>query len=246
MEPKCNYCDFFGEKYHCGNCKIFKGEKKSTPREITCSLEEFVESVEKTDNLEDLEEMFGIGDYIYLDTYTGERLKAIVLDYGKDVVADSNGAKAKMTLGVMDVDGAFSMNSKEPWAGGYRASLGRSRMDRFYRILPKALREHIQPVEKQSTIDKFGKEICTTKDKLWMFSSTEIFGSISQRVGEGEQYEYFQKPANRRLSKMFFLRTSSCDGTDRFCATFSRGILNFSSSSTLGIAFGFCLGKQAK
>lgn len=244
MEPKCNYCDFFGEKYHCNNCKIFNGARNRTPQEITCSLTEFVEYIEKTNNIEDIEEKFGIGDYIYIEAYTGEKFKVIILDYGKDRIAGANGITAKVTLGIMDVDGYFQMNLENTNAGGYAASLGRARMDRFYRILPKELREHIQTVEKKSSAGSRSTEILSTEDKVWMFSEIEILGTNSYSVrGEGEQYEYFKKQENRYFNKYIWLRSPNYSYGSSFVFVSSNGGWNdYNASNSYGVAFGFCLG----
>lgn len=244
MEAKCNYCDFFGEKYHCNNCKIFNGARNRTPQEITCSLTEFVEYIEKTNNIEDIEEKFGIGDYIYIEAYTGEKFKVVILDYGKDRIAGANGITAKVTLGIMDVDGYFQMNLENTNAGGYAASLGRARMDRFYRILPKKLREHIQTVEKKSSAGSRSMEILSTEDKVWMFSEVEILGTNSYSVrGEGEQYEYFKRQENRCFNKYFWLRSPSYNSSNYFIIVNSDGDwYNDNASFSRGVAFGFCLG----
>lgn len=246
MEPKCNYCDFFGEKYHCNNCKIFNGARSHAPQEITCSLAEFVEYIETTDNVNDIEEKFGIGDYIYVEAYTGEIFKVVVLDYGKDIIARTNGVTAKVTLGVMNVDGCFQMNLENTNAGGYAASLGRARMDRFYRILPEELREHIQTVDKKSSAGSRSTEILSTEDKVWMFSEVEILGTNSYSVrGEGEQYEYFKKPENRYFNRYTWLRSPYYNNGTGFCYVVYDGYAssNYASSSN-GVAFGFCLGSN--
>lgn len=244
MEAKCNYCDFFGEKYHCNNCKIFNGARNRTPQEITCSLMEFVEYIEKTNNIEDIEEKFGIGDYIYIKAYTGEKFKVIILDYGKDRIAGANGITAKVTLGIMDVDGYFQMNLENTNAGGYATSLGRARMDRFYRILPKELREHIQTVEKKSSAGSRSTEILSTEDKVWMFSEIEILGTNSYSVrGEGEQYEYFKKQENRYFNKYIWLRSPYFNGSSSFIFVGSSGAWGYGGAdASRGVAFGFCLG----
>lgn len=174
MKPKCNYCDFFGEKYHCHNCKVFNGSREHVPQEITCSLEEFVQTIENEDNLD---EIYEVGDYIYVETYTGERLKIVVLDHNKDVVSNASGKTAKISLGVLDNDGCFTMNSESTNTGGWSESLMRRRMERFFRVMPEPLKSRIVPVVKKTSAGSRRDEIVCTDDKLFLFSEVEIFGS---------------------------------------------------------------------
>lgn len=146
MEPKCNYCDFFGEKYHCHNCRIFNGAREHVPQEIACSIEEFIQTIE---NEEHLDEVYEVGDYIYVEAYTGEKLKVVVLDHNKDIIANANGKTAKISLGILDVDGYFQMNPESTNEGGWTASQMRRRMEKFFRILPEPLKSHIIPVVKK-------------------------------------------------------------------------------------------------
>ena len=88
MEPKCNYCSFFGDKPHCHNCKIINKSRAHTPQEIDCSLEELVEYINQN---ADISERFGVGDYKTIELYTGEKVKLIILDTDKDTLAEGNG-----------------------------------------------------------------------------------------------------------------------------------------------------------
>lgn len=146
----------------------------------------------------------------------------------------------------MDVDGCFQMNLENTNAGGYAASLGRNRMDRFYRILPKELREHIQTVEKKSSAGSRSMEILSTEDKVWMFSEIEILGTNSYSVrGEGEQYEYFKKQENRYFNKYIWLRSPYYNSSDYFCYVgYSGSVDYYYANYCYGVAFGFCLGSN--
>lgn len=243
MEPKCNYCDFFGEKYHCHNCKVFNGAREHVPQEITCSLEKFVQMIENEDNLD---EIYEVGDYINIETYTGERLKIVVLDHNKDVISNTNGKTAKISLGVLDSDGYFTMNSEITNAGGWSESLMRRRMERFFRIMPEPLKSHIVPVVKKTSVGSRRDEIVCTDDKLFLFSEVEIFGSNTYSfAGEGEQYEYFKSEDNRRFKRYTWLRSPFCNSSNYFCYVSNFGYCNSNGAViAYGVAFGFCLGSN--
>lgn len=243
MEPKCNYCDFFGEKYHCHNCKVFNGAREHVPQEITCSLEEFVQTIENEDNLD---EIYEVGDYINIETYTGERLKIVVLDHNKDVISNTNGKTAKISLGVLDSDGYFTMNSENTNSGGWSESLMRRRMERFFRIMPEPLKSHIVPVVKKTSAGSRRDEIVCTDDKLFLFSEVEILGSNTYSfAGEGEQYEYFKAEDNRRFKRCTWLRSPYYNGSYYFCYVGNFGYsFYYFANITSGVAFGFCLGSN--
>lgn len=243
MEPKCNYCDFFGEKYHCHNCRIFNGAREHVPQEITCSIEEFVQTIE---NEEHLDEIYEVGDYIYIEAYTGEKLKVVVLDHNKDIIANANGKTAKISLGILDIDGSFSMNPEGTNEGGWTESQMRRRMEKFFRILPESLKSHIVPVVKQTSVGSRSNSIDYTADKLFLFSEIEFFGTVSYSFpGEGEQYEYFKSPENRRLKRYTWRRSPYYGSSVIFCCVISNGYSDYNGANfTLGVAFGFCLGSN--
>lgn len=243
MELKCNYCDFFGEKYHCHNCRIFNGAREHVPQEITCSIEEFVQTIE---NEERLDEVYEVGDYIYIETYTGEKLKVVVLDHNKDIIANANGKTAKISLGILDVDGYFQMNPESTNEGGWTASQMRRRMEKFFRILPEPLKSHIIPVIKKTSVGSRSDSIDCTTDKLFLFSEVEFFGATSHSFsGEGEQYEYFKSAENRRLKRYTWLRSPYYGNSYTFCYVVSGGNSNYyGADDTYGVAFGFCIGSN--
>lgn len=243
MEPKCNYCDFFGEKYHCHNCRIFNGAREHVPQEIACSIEEFIQTIE---NEEHLDEVYEVGDYIYVEAYTGEKLKVVVLDHNKDIIANANGKTAKISLGILDVDGYFQMNPESTNEGGWTASQMRRRMEKFFRILPEPLKSHIIPVVKKTSVGSRSDSIDCTTDKLFLFSEVEFFGTTSYSFpGEGEQYEYFKSAENRRLKRYTWLRSPYYNYSSNFCCVYGNGNSNDSGAGyTSGVAFGFCLGSN--
>lgn len=240
MEPKCNYCDFFGEKYHCHNCKIFNKARTHTPQEIDCSLEELVEYINSN---EVIMERFGVGDYKTIELYTGEQIKIILIDIDKDTLADGSG-KARATFGVFYMDGSYEMNPTNTNEGGWCESKMRTvYMERIFKLLPKVLRDNIKPVVKKTSAGNRSSEIVCTTDKLFAFSEIELLGERNYSfAGEGELYEYFGFEQNRNFRRYLWLRSPRYSGSGNFCCVTTGGYVGyFSASSSFGVAFGFCI-----
>lgn len=239
MEAKCNLCEIFGEKIHCHNCKIFNNAREHAPQEITCSLEEFVEYIENSD---DVSERYGVGDYKTITLYTGEEVKMVILDLGRDQL--SSGGTAKVSLGILEMDGLYDMNPRETNAGGWRDSAMRQRMERIFRLLPPILQAHIKPVVKHTSAGQCDTEIVATIDKLFLFSEVEIRGKIDYSYpGEDTQYDYFKVAINRHFNHYIWLRSPNAGGTGSFVALTVGGVgIGISGvSNSYGIAFGFCI-----
>ena len=239
MEAKCSFCELFGEKPHCHNCKIFKKTKTHAPQEIDCSLEEVVEYINTHD---DVTERFGVGDYKTIELYTGETVKIILLDTDKDKLAEGEG-NAKTTFGILVCDGLFRMNKENTNRTSWKDCEMRTRMERILRLLPEVIRNNIKPVLKKTSAGGGSRDIITTTDKCFLFSEVEIRGEVQySRPGEGEQYEYFVSDEGRNFDDYKWLRSPCCINSFTFCYV---GISGFSYSSgangSFGVAFGFCI-----
>lgn len=240
MEAKCSFCEMFGEKPHCHNCKVFKKARTHVPQEIDCSLEELVEYINTHD---DVTERFGVGDYKIIELYTGEKVKIILLDTDKDKLADSEG-NAKTTFGILAYDGLFRMNKERDNTTSWKDCEMRTvRMERILRLLPEALRNNIKPVIKHTSAGGGSREIIATTDKLFLFSEVEICGEVEySRSGEDEQYEYFASDTNRVFNDYKWLRSPYYGNSSSFCCVSSSGGSNAGFANvSRGVAFGFCL-----
>ena len=240
MEPKCNYCSFFGDKPHCHNCKIINKSRAHTPQEIDCSLEELVEYINQN---ADISERFGVGDYKTIELYTGEKVKLIILDMDKDTLAEGNG-EARVTFGILKMDGSFEMNTQNTNEGGWGGSkMRKDYMDRFFRILPEVLRNNIKPVLKKTSAGYRSSEIVYSTDKVFLFSEIEVFGKTRYSYsGEGEQYEFFSFAQNISFDRYTWLRSPYCNYSSYFCYVSSSGEANCSGAGyTRGVALGFCI-----
>lgn len=239
MEAKCSFCELFGEKPHCHNCKIFKKTKTHAPQEIDCSLEEVVEYINTHD---DVTERFGVGDYKTIELYTGETVKIILLDTDKDKLAEGEG-NAKTTFGILVCDGLFRMNKENTNRTSWKDCEMRTRMERILRLLPEVIRNNIKPVLKKTSAGGGSRDIITTTDKCFLFSEVEIRGEVQySRPGEGEQYEYFVSDEGRNFDDYKWLRSPCCYDSSSFCCVSSIGSSgHYPANSSYGVAFGFCI-----
>ncbi|MGN0819877.1 MAG: DUF6273 domain-containing protein [Christensenellaceae bacterium] len=239
MEAKCSYCEFFGDKPHCHNCKIFNGSRTYVQTEIKLTLDEIIDHINNNENVE----AFNIGDYKNITLYTGETAKLIVLDFNKDTLASDGSSTAKVTFGILKNDGYFKMNEQNTNAGGWESSMMRLRMDKFYSILPPILKDNIKPVFKKTARSGTDGEIVQTVDNLFLFSEIEFYGRNKySHVGEGEQYEYFTQKDNRALENYPWLRSPCRGGTHHFCYVYGAVDSSFNlADGSCGVAFGFCI-----
>ena len=242
MESRCDYCDFFGEKRHCNNCKIAGTAREHTPQELKCSLAELISMINDNDNIEDT---LGVGDYIRIKLLSGEEVTAYILGFNHDDVWNEN-AVAKVTFGIKEHNGLYTVDAKDNSFASLRNSNAYKTVQRFINLLPKKLRDNIVPVKKY-TGDTNG-EIVESRELTFLFSEVEVVGDGAKMSwrGEGSQYEYFQDKASHMLQYNGFLR-SPCRGYS------ARGILIDTYGTTCAcsygsyfylLPFGFCIGKR--
>lgn len=240
MEAKCSFCEMFGERPHCHNCKVFKKTRVHAPQEINCSLEELVEYINSHD---DITERFGVGDYKTIELHTGEKVKMILLDTDKDKLADGEG-NAKTSFGILAYDGLYRMNKERNNTTSWKDCEMRTiRMDRMLRLLPEVLCNAIKPVVKRTSAGGNSRDIVLTTDKLFLFSEVEISGQAEySRPGEGEQYEYFALEQNRNFDDYKWLRSPYAGYSPTFCVVNNSGNFHsYTANGSIGVAFGFCI-----
>lgn len=240
METKCDFCLFFGEKAHCNNCKLFAiSQQQRLPKEINCSDEEFIEYINHPDDSNALI----TGDYKFIETNYGERLKAIILDSNRELLANVNGL-ARITLGVLKMDGAFEMNPTSTNITSWEKSKMRQvYMPRVFSSLPKIYQDNIKPVVKSTSAGNASRDIIKTVDKLFLFSESEVFGrNMYSHSGEGSQYEYFENDKVKFFDRYTWLRSPCYDYGKYFCGVDSSGSADCNyADNCCGLAFGFCL-----
>ena len=197
-------------------------------------------------------------------TYVGESHRAqtvqfAIADFGKDELSTPiNGhTMAAITLTqvncLMDATSASNsnngsndtekgyMNSSNTNVGGWTDCARRKWCNEvYYNALPSVFKSMVKEVNKKTSAGNQSSTINTTKDKAFLLSESEIYGSTTySKAGEGSQYEYYKTTANRyklpkwnsdRVSHIYWDRSPYGDGTPGFC------IVHFSSSATYGSA----------
>ena len=239
MQPKCDYCDFFGEKYHCNNCKLFNRTRTTRlPQEMDCTLEELVEYINGT---EDVTERFMVGDYKTIELYTGEEVKMILLDVEKDTLA--SGGTAKTTFGILKMDDRYRMNPTNTNRGGFASStMNTVTLERIYRLLPDILKQNIKLVNKKCSMGENNPDILTSVHQLFLFSEVEIKGEAQYSfAGEGEQYEYFANTRNLPFEDYTWLRSPYRGNSYYFCYVYGGDFYYSFASNRYAVAFGFCI-----
>ena len=164
------------------------------------------------------------------------------------------------------------MNSSETNAGGWEASQMRSYLNsEGLNLLPSDLKEKVVAVNKRTNNvgeTRSASSVTTTSDQLWLFSATELCGTISCYSGsyaacndvfnaEGSEYKLFRdmsvnpEGSNSILEKnlnsqslYWWERSPYPNYSDGFENVHSGGYLYFgyySPSSSEGVCPGFCI-----
>ena len=243
MESRCDYCDFFGEKRHCNNCKIAGTAREHTPQELKCSLAELISMINDNDNVEDI---LGVGDYIRIKLLSGEEVIAYILGFNHDEIWNEN-AIAKVTFGVKEHNGLYVLDTNDNSFASLHNSNAYKTVQRFINLMPKKLRDNIVPVKKY-TGDSNG-EIVESRELAFLFSEVEVVGSDAMKSwrGEGNQYEYFQDKASHMLQFNGLLRSPRKGYNGQVITMDTYGTTSI--STTRGsyfylLPFGFCIGKR--
>ena len=240
-QPKCSYCEIFGEKPHCHNCKINNKRIIREPQEIPFSLEELIQYINSSECI--LSEQLQIGDFKYIKLASGEELKIILIDFEKDTLPNNQG-KAKATFCAAYFGGKFELHDK--YAGVYYESKMRNvYLPRIFQILPDSLKDSIKPVLKQMPKDEGGiVKIVQEEEALWLFSVNEVLGQTSYTQGyTEEQYEGFEALA-RRYDYFAGAWTRSNKNQSHSTIYFYNDTTNLyaaSANSYYKICFGFCI-----
>ena len=207
-------------------------------------------------------------------TYVGESHRAqtvqfAIADFGKDELSTPiNGhTMAAITLTqvncLMDATSASNsnngssdtergyMNSSNTNAGGWKDCARRKWCnDVYYNALPSVFRSMVKEVNKKTSAGNQSSTINTTKDKAFLLSESEIYGSTTHsKSGEGSQYEYYKTTANRyklpkynSSSRTMIYWERSPSGSSSFCGVFNDGNTNwYDASSSFGVAPCLCI-----
>lgn len=208
-------------------------------------------------------------------TYVGESHRAqtvqfAIADFGKDELSTPiNGhTMAAITLTqvncLMDATSASNsnngssdaergyMNSSDTNVGGWTDCARRKWCNEvYYNALPSVFRSMVKEVNKKTSAGNQSSTINTTKDKAFLLSESEIYGSTTySKAGEGEQYEYYKTTANRyKLPKwssssnshIYWDRSPYGSNSSGFCRVYSDGSGWSYASNTRGFAPCLCI-----
>lgn len=203
-------------------------------------------------------------------TYVGESHRAqtiefAIADFGKDELSTPiNGhTMAAITLTqvncLMDATSASNstngsndtergyMNSTNTNVGGWKDCARRKWCNEvYYNALPSVFKSMVKEVNKKTSAGNQSSTINITKDKAFLLSESEIYGSTTySKPGEGSQYEYYKTTANRyklpkwnsdRVSHIYWDRSPRGDNATRFCYVNDYGRASYSNASN---AYGF-------
>ena len=220
MEPKCGYCELLGKKPHCNRCRLFKDGEERSPQQINMSLDELIEAFRNDETIED---NFVTGDYLYVELYTGEKIKIIYLDTHKDKITGTD-ETAKGTFIITGIKGRFrksSINSNKL----SDCEIDKQFIPAFMRLLPQNLLDNIKAVDKKVySGGSSNGELLTISRKLWLLSDIEYFGECHHSyAGEGEQYNYFTKGAQTRQLGDYIFTRSPCTGNSGYVCIVDEG-----------------------
>ena len=179
-----------------------------------------------------------------------------IVGFRQDKLA--SGGLAGISFEFANVPTEHEMNSERTNEGGWALSDMRSWLNSdFYKQLPSDLRSCIAAAKKRTNnvgqADSDDKSVVsTTKDKLWLLSSSEVYGNGSGAYAEGAQYKLYsdKKVTTSRYSfckklgadSWWWLRSPSPGYSDYFYFVYSnRGWLSHSGAGdALGVSPGFC------
>ena len=152
-------------------------------------------------------EYFDVGDEADIELTSGETITVVILDFGKDDLADGSG-KAAISIGMKNLLATkYRMNASSSNSGGWDSSEMRtSTMNTLFNLLPASWKNIIKTVNKKATAGSQSSTIKTSADKLWLLAMSEIFSATSIEnsststianyadayKAEGTQYKYYE------------------------------------------------------
>lgn len=131
----------------------------------------------------------------------GTQTKSVTLSNGMQTAVQivgfahdekTDGGKAGITFIFKDCIGEHNMNSSDTNAGGWEASEMRSYLNsEGLNLLPSDLKQKVVTVNKRTNNvgeTQSASSVTATPDQLWLFSATELCGTISWHSGSDAAY----------------------------------------------------------
>ncbi len=242
MEAKCGFCNLFGDKLHCGNCRLFnQAQAAFTPREIKCSVQELIKTCE-SDNVE---EHFSVGDYKHIKLPYGGKIKLVLADIDKDTLEDGK-SKAKTTWLIFGIDGRYEIDSTDtevPDSTYIKSKIHTKYMNMFKSLLPKPLAKALKKVVKNcESHDRYLSKTMvdnTFIDSLFVLSISEIYDVADSYQ---QKYKYFDLISPDERNSMQTMTRSKRQGfRGDYFALAGYGAITSSCGSFQPVILGCCI-----
>ena len=192
---------------------------------------------------------FKINDEINVQMINGEIITLQIIGFNHDNLSDGSG-KAGITFAMKYLlNSTYGINSQASNVGGWKdCDFRNNTLTEILNNLPIELKNSIKAVDKITTNGNKSTETITTSDKLFLFSATEISGTMEGFIEEGLQYEGFYGKSNIKLTTNgenhsgYWTRSPDITHTERFSCMSEYGwYASNTASHKRGICFGFCI-----
>ena len=203
---------------------------------------------------EDVSQFWAIGDRCPLILTGGETVYAQIADFLHDNLADGSGLAA-ITFSFEDcISTTYGMNASNTNSGGWNNSRMRtSTLPALLGQFPAVLQDSagIKTVNKIASAGGNSRNVITSPDRLWLFSTVEVTGGTENSAsGEGTIYPLFSTAANRKkgigaggAAAIWWLRSPflSTSGKSFVYVSESGSVSGNGASNAYGVAPGFCV-----
>lgn len=205
-------------------------------------------------------QLFAIGDTKDFTLTTGEKLKAVILDFNHDALSDDTRKTAGITFDTSScLATRYEMNEKYANGSDYHTNVGGydgSKMfttvtTEFYDKLPDDMKLYLKKVRKKASAGNKSEIIKTFDVYAFLLAEIEVFGSTNKSyVGEGTLYPYFDTKEKRIKTLgisgedfIWWLRSPLGENSSGFCLSNSSGNLEGTrgANTECGLAAGFCI-----
>lgn len=202
---------------------------------------------------EAVSQFWAIGDRCPLNLTGGETVYAQIADFLHDNLADGSGLAA-ITFSFEDcISTTYGMNAIITNSGGWNNSRMRtSTLPTLLAQFPAVLQDSagIKTVNKIASAGSQSRNLITSPDRLWLFSTVEVTGGTQySAAGEGTIYPLFSTAANRikgigtgGAAAIWWLRSPVVSYSGGFvCVSESGDVIYANAVDDYGVAPGFCV-----
>lgn len=196
-------------------------------------------------------QVLGLGAFKHFTLKDGQTLKARVIGFNHDKLADEQGVAPITWELVTTLADERAMNKERTNATSWEGADLRAWLNgELWDLLPDDLKAIIKPVVKLTASKTKADQLIETRDHLFIKSEREMTGRCFYSLpGEGRQYALYAAEGVSWVMKDTsggdawpWLRSPYASGATTFCSVNAGGAPNsYSASSTYGVAFGFCV-----